>query len=112
MFLALFRQDLRKINPDTADRSLSRKKHADADAAERAEKRRAPDELLRQAGLDPRPARRDGRARKDLMVLEQLQREKIRAIRNEQYERAAELRDKIRKVQQGQEEPQMGGGER
>ncbi len=108
----MFRRDLRNINREIADKTLSRKKHADADAAERAEKRRARDEVLRQAGLDPRPARRDGRARKNLMVLEQLQRDKNSAIRDEQYERAAELRDQIRKVQQGQEEPQIGGGER
>jgi len=58
--LALLRADVRQIGLELP---LTKQQNRDADAAERHEAKRAVDSLLRSAGLDPRPARKGGRAR-------------------------------------------------
>jgi protein-arginine kinase activator protein McsA len=80
------------------DLPLNKEEKAELAAFERAQRRRQRDELLRSAGLDPRPPRCQGRAAKAIRELEV---RLARAVRDQDYERAAELRDEIKR-QKGQ----------
>jgi excinuclease UvrABC helicase subunit UvrB len=80
---------------------LNKKEKADLAAEEREQKRRQRDELLRSAGLDPRPPRRDGaavRQSKTEKVVE-LRIKLKQAVLVEEYEKAAALRDQLRELE-------------
>ncbi len=100
---ALLRSDMRTMCPDIADKAFSAKEHADADAAERAETRRQRDEFLRGSGLDPKSSRSHGQSDQKMKMeaeIERLTVQKSQAIREERFEEAARLRDRITKIRQ------------
>jgi protein-arginine kinase activator protein McsA len=85
------RNDLRAAGVELR---LTKKQEADLAAFERAQRKRHRNELLRSAGLDPRPPRCQGKAVKPIREIEL---RLARAVRDEDYERAAELRDEIKR---------------
>jgi hypothetical protein len=87
--MSCLKADLRKAG---VNQPMSRREKLDVAAAERAEKKRTANELLRSAGQDPRPPRRKGRA------VGPLERRFRAAIKREDYERAAVLQDELRKL--------------
>jgi excinuclease UvrABC helicase subunit UvrB len=93
-------QDLRRgggIEP-----RLSKKEKADLEAEEGAQNRRQTDEMLRSAGMDPRPPRRDGCAvrRSKAEAIVELRNQLKQAVLVEDYESAAALRDQLRELEQ------------
>jgi hypothetical protein len=71
----------------------AKKSRLDLAAVERIETRRQRDELLRSAGIDPRPPRRQGRA---IQPIQAIKDRLAKAVREEDYEIAAALRDELR----------------